>query len=224
MAAKKAQRVKTEKVMDDKPMEVQSIKEVKISGEKKFPRWPAIIAGILIALTLYWYKTNTWPVVAVVNNQPIFRYNIVSELYKQGGEQIVDSIITEKLIQQELKNKGIQVTDGEIDEKVNLIKTSLGAGVDLDQALADRGMTMKDLRDQLGLQVGIEKAVSGQVSVSDEEVATYVKENGAYLVGTNDTEKSANARETLTQGKMQEAINTWIESLRANSKVWRVGK
>jgi hypothetical protein len=202
----------------------ESVVVSKVVPVKTFPKWSIAVAGLLALLVLYWYKTNTWPITAVVNGVPVMRYEVVSELYKQGGTQVVDSIVTEKLVRQELQKKGLGVTDKEIDEKIDQVKKSLGEGVDLNKALADRGMTMKDLRDQIGLQLGIEKAVAGQVKISDEDVAKYVKENGAYLQGANDAEKTTNAKETLRQSKLQEAINAWIESVRASGKVWKIGQ
>lgn len=154
-----------------------------------------VIAGAAVVLALaglWWYKTKTWPVAAVVNYQPITRYQIEKSLFEQGGEQVADSMITEALVKQELAKLGVAPSETEIDAKVEDIKKGLQEGQELDKLLADSGMTMKQLRERIGMQLGVEKAVTDKVKIASDEA-----------------------------DKLQEEIGKWVDGLRTKAKIWK---
>lgn len=118
-----------------------------------------VILGIIGLLALWWYKTNTWPIVAVVNYRPIFRFEVDKQLFSQSGKEVIDGLITEDLISQELKNRKIVVTTTDIDEKMSEIKKQFGTDENFKQILAMQGMTEEQVREQITLRVGLEKMV-----------------------------------------------------------------
>ncbi len=69
------------------------------------------VAVVVAAVVFFWYRTNTWPVVAVVNYKPIFRYQVDQALFSQGGLAMVDSLVTQKLAEAELDKLGIKIPD-----------------------------------------------------------------------------------------------------------------
>jgi len=180
------------------------------------------LGAALVVIGLYWYRTNTWPVVAMVGWKPITRFEVNKELYKQSGRTMVDAMITERLVREELKNKGISVTDEEVSTKLDEIAASVGSKEDFEKLVADRGLTMDDVKKQLKLQMSIEKAVGDNASVSAEELDAYVKQNENFLSGTTAEEKRAGAAEMLKQQKLQGEIGRWVEEVKNNGKVWRL--
>jgi len=181
------------------------------------------IAGVILLLGLWWYKTNTWPVVAMVGFTPVFRHQVNQALFKQGGKNVVEGIVTERLVKGELAKKGISVSDSQADAKIEEVKKSLGEGVDFDALLAEKGLTVDEVRSQVKIQLGLEQIIASQATVSAEEVDKYVKDNGAFLNGTTDAEKRASAEKMLADQKVQTGISTWIEELKTRSKVWYIG-
>lgn len=172
----------------------------------------ALIGLALLLIGLFWYRTNTWPIAAFVDNKPIFRYQLDQQLYKQGGQQVLDSIITQKLVEDELTKNKVTASSAEIDDRINKIKASLGTS--FDSALAAQGMTMDQLKDQVGTQIKIEKLLKDQASASSEEIAQAMK----------DTKQSATeAAETIKQQKLQSIIQNWVEGLRTKAKIVIVG-
>lgn len=182
---------------------------------------PAIVA--VAALVAFWYKTNTWPVVAFVGMRPITRFEVNQELYKANGEEVINSLVTERLVKDEIAKKGIKVSDQEVNGKVDELRANLGESVKLEDLLAERGYTLDEVKDQLKLQLEIEKAVSDKVTLTAEEIDKFVTDNSAYLTGSSSAEKRVEAEKTLKQQKLQQAISEWIESLRSQTKVYRVG-
>lgn len=183
-----------------------------------------LVLAIAVGGLFWMYKSNNFPISAVVGMKPVWRHQVNQNLYKQGGKAEVDNEVTELLVKDELSREGIKVTDAEVTSKIESIKASLGAGQDLNTLLAARGMTMDDVKRQLVLQMGIEKALASKVSVSDDEVATYIKSNGSFLSATTEAAKKDEAMAALKQQKMQTSVSTWIEDLRSKAKIWYAEK
>lgn len=122
-------------------------------------RWALIVILCLLGVVGFWYKTNTWPIVAVVNYQPISRFEVDQQLFNQSGKEVVDGLITKKLIEQELKNKKITVTNAEVDTKMAEIKKQFGTEENFKQILTMQGMTEAQVVEQITLRIGLEKLV-----------------------------------------------------------------
>lgn len=182
--------------------------------------WIVGIIVVLAAVGLWLYKTKNFPVVAMVGMRPIFRYEVNKELFKQGGKSMVDNLVTERIVKDELAKEGIVITDAQINQKIDEVKQNLGPGQDLNTLLAERGMTLNDVKNQLRLQMGVEKAVSDKATVSGDEVAAYIKTNAAVLTATTEAEKTVEATTAIKQQKMQRAVSDWVQGLRTKAKVW----
>ncbi|TSC86038.1 MAG: PpiC-type peptidyl-prolyl cis-trans isomerase [Microgenomates group bacterium Gr01-1014_16] len=129
-----------------------------------------VYLGVVVVLTvigLWWYKTKTWPIAAVVNYQPITRYEINKSLFAQGGNQVAEGLITEILVKQELAKLGMVATEAEIDTKVKEIKDGLQEGQELEQLLGQSGMTMVQLRERIKTQLGVEKVATDAAKIND---------------------------------------------------------
>src|SRR3989304_3540866 len=99
---------------------------------------------------------------------------LLSELEKQGGADVLDSLVTKSLIFQEAKKKGVEITQAEIDSEVARIEGVVSAqGSTLDEALALQGQNRTDFIEQIKLQKTVEKILADQLAVSDEEAKTY---------------------------------------------------
>jgi hypothetical protein len=136
----------------------------------------AALAGVGLLL-LFWYKTNTWPVVALVDNMPIFRWEVDQQLYAQAGSQVVESITVERLIASEIKAKKVVVSDSEVQERIDQIKTQVGSDEAFKQALEIQGLTEESLKNQFKLQLGLERLVepSTDSAVLQERIYNYVE-------------------------------------------------
>lgn len=176
-----------------------------------FRLYALLVLGLML-LGLFWYRTNTWPIAAFVDNKPIFRFQLDQQLYKQGGQQVLDSIITQKLVNDELARNKVTASSAEIDDRINKIKTSLGSS--FDAALSAQGMTMDQLKEQVGTQIKIEKLLKDQASASSEEIAQAMKDNN---------ESASAAAETVKQQKLQSLIQNWVEGLHSKAKIIIVG-
>jgi len=194
-----------------------------VTKKNKMGRWGWV--GVAFALLcVYWWKTNTWPIVAVVGTSPIFRYTVNQELYKQGGKSVIDTIVTEKLVQNELNKGNVKVTNTEISNKLTEIKKNFATEAEFETALTERNMTLTELKKQITIQMGIEKLLSEKIEVTASDTAAFIKEMGSLMTSTTSADKEIEAKSILRDQKLQQEINTWIEGLRAKGKVWWIGK
>lgn len=151
MATKIVKKVQTSKVVE--------VKRTFPKIDKRKLKVAGVVVLVAAGLGLFWWKTNSWPIVAVVNGLPITRFEVNQQLYAQGGKQVLDSIVTQKLIAAELGKKKIKISDVDINVKLAEIQTQLGAEMTIEQALSLQGMSLSQFKDQLKFQMGLEKLV-----------------------------------------------------------------
>jgi hypothetical protein len=209
MATRKP-KVQKSKIEIEEPVMIQETEVTVV--EKPRRKWLIpVMLGILL-LGLFWYKTNTWPIAAIVNGQPITRFELNKELYTQGGTEVLDGLITERLIKAQLSKENVQVSEEEISGRLDEIKTNLGENFEL--ALSAQGLSEADLKEQIKTQVQIEKMLSDQATVSAEEVDALVKD----FPSREEAEKFAK------QQKLQGIISEWVAGLRDSAKIYVVGE
>ena len=174
------------------------------------PWWlPAVVLVIIVLVGLVY--TRGWLFAAKVNGRFVSRLELASRLEQMYGKQVLDNLVVEKLIEQEALEKNLQVTGEEIDKQVEEIAKQV-AGEDLDKLLAAQGMTRQQLREQVRLNLLVEKLVEDKVEIGDEEIDKYVEQNKEFLDEGGDVREQA--RMQLKQTKMGEEVQNLIQELR----------
>ncbi len=180
-----------------------------------------VLALVLIGLvfgSLFYFKGAF--VAAMVNGSPVTRLSVIQELEKQGGKNILDALITEKLIDNEAKKKGVSVTNDEIAMEIKNIEASITQqGSTLDAALLQQGMTMEALKKQLLVQKKIEKVLADKILVTDEEVNKYIEDNKVELVAGKEAETKSQIAQQLKGQKLNQEASSWIASLKTDAKI-----
>lgn len=160
-------------------------------------------------------------IAAMVNNQPITRLSIISELEKRSGKQALDTVITEALIMQEAQKNNVVVSNDEVDAEVKKVEDSVKAqGQDIDQLLSAQGMKKEDLVKQIRIQKIVEKILADKINPSDDEVKKYVTDNATmFAKELTADQKVAQAKDQLKQQKLSSEFQSWIAGVKANSKI-----
>ena len=144
--------------MDNNTTQIEQVNEQK--GEQKTHKKSikmsiktAIIIVVIIAVGALAYVYKGLFIAPTVNGSPISRLAVIQELEKSSGKKLLDSLITEKLIQDETNAKNITVSDEEINGEIKKIEDQIAAqGTTLASALAEQGMSMDDLTTQIIIQ------------------------------------------------------------------------
>ena len=176
---------------------------------------------VILFAFLFGYFLKGFFVAALVNGRPISRLRVVTELEKRQGLGVLDSIITEELIKQEARKKGIKISSKDIDTEIKSIEDSLKSQKQtLDEILKAQGMTKKDLRKNIEIQKMIEKLLADKYTVTDEEVQKYIDDNkSTFPEGTNLEEVKTIVKQQLIQQKVSTEFQTWISALKKASKI-----
>lgn len=192
-----------------------STKNNKSESHKRFfiPLAIILIVGLVYAIA-------TQFVVATVNYRPITRYTMLREMENQIGQQTLENLIVKQLILQEAQKQNIQVTTEEIDSEIATIEDTLSAqGQSIEEALAFQGLSIDNLRDQLKLQLTVNKLV-GEQEVPEEEINEFIEQQSAFLQdGADESQIRQDAQEFLKQQKQAEAADELINNLRTQAQV-----
>lgn len=158
---------------------------------------------------------------ASVNGQFITRYKLISELEKQGGADVLDSLVTKVIIFQEAKKKGIGVGQEELDSEISRIEGVVSAqGSTLDEALALQGQSREDFIEQLKLQKTVEKLLADQLVVTEEDAKKYYEENKDFYGKDSTFENVAESvKSQLMQDKLSSSYQVWIAEVKSSAKL-----
>jgi hypothetical protein len=192
-----------------------------VSTPKNKPNYTFILAAAAVVILALAYIFKGTFIVATVNGELLPRSIYIKALEAQGGQEILDNLIVERLILQEADKQGVIVPQAEIDTQIGTIEQNFTSqGQDLDTALADRSMTRADLQRQIQVSRLVELLSQQNVVVSDEEVAQYIASNAAQLEDMESEEGFEDmVKDQLTQEKSQSATQTWIEDIRSQADI-----
>ncbi|MBI5452434.1 SurA N-terminal domain-containing protein [Candidatus Gottesmanbacteria bacterium] len=191
-----------------------------IREESKKRFWKNILLiGLLIIGVLLW-KFKGQFIAAMVNGQPISRWQLNEQLQKKFGDQTLDGLISEKLILSAAKQKGILISSGEIDGRMKQIEERLKGKISLNDALKAQGLTKDDLRQQLEIQMSIEKLFDKEATVSTKDVDDYISNNKeAYKNATDPAVVRNEAENIIRQQKISDLFEQWFADIRKNAKI-----
>ena len=159
-------------------------------------------------------------IAAMVNGTPISRLKVISELESQAGAQTLDQLVTEVLISQEAKKRGVSVSDEEVQTEINNLRSELeGQGQNLDDLLALQGISEDVLKQQFYLQLSVEKMFADGVNVTDEQVNDYVESLGDSAPDLSEEELLSQARVQLEQQEMVTNFQNWLQEAKADSEI-----
>lgn len=169
----------------------------------------SIIALVVVLVTQSSDTENSGSkVLAKVNGKEITQDELFDILYDQptqtgnpAGEQFLEQLVNDTVIRQELEKKNIEVTDAELEERIEIEMENIaamygGSREILDFMLEQSGMTEDDLKEMmkesLPDQIKLDKLFEDEVEVTEEDIATYYEENKAqFVLEDQDVEEGA---------------------------------
>jgi foldase protein PrsA len=192
--------------------------------KRKNRRRLLIVSGVTTALILIGTVYFKFFVAAVVNGRIIARSSVVKPLEAQGGAQVLDDLITKELIFQEAKKRKIIVTQEEINQEIENVKSLVESqGATLDEALRLQGQTKESFVELLRVQKIVEKLFEKELKVTKTEITSYFEENKASFGEdaelTSDLQEQV--RKRLRQEKLTNNFQEWVAELRQKANIKR---
>ena len=185
-------------------------------------RKTAISIAIIIIIGVLAYVYKGIFIAATVDGSPIMRLAVIQKLEKTSGKNLLDSLINEKLIQNEARAKNIIVSDDEINDQIKAIESQVAMqGNTLDAALAAEGMSMDDLKKQIMFQKEIEKLLADTINVTDEEVLQYIEDNKIQIPQGQEAELTGQIKSEMRNQKLNTEAQALITNLKSKAKIQR---
>ncbi|MDP2668452.1 MAG: SurA N-terminal domain-containing protein [bacterium] len=179
-----------------------------------------IIGAAVVVLLVLGFMYKGLVVAALVNGAPISRFQVLGQLEKMSGKNVLDSLITKKLIEDEAKAKGITVTQDEVNAEISKIEEQIKTqGGTLDTALAQQGMTREDLETQISVNTKIQKLLADKLIVTGEEIAKYITDNKVNVPKGQEQQFNDNIKAQLAQQKLSTEAQAFVASLKASAKI-----
>lgn len=187
---------------------------------RKLNKKTIIILAIIIVLGILAYLLRGLFVAATVNGSPISRWSVVKTLEKEAGQDLLESLVVEKLIQSEARAKDIVISAEDIDAEIKKIEDQIASqGGTFEDALAQQGMTLDVLKKQILLQKQIEQLLADKLSVSDQEIAQYIADNQVTVAEGQGAMINEQIKADLASQKLNTEAPGYINDLKAKAKI-----
>ncbi|MBU7006002.1 peptidylprolyl isomerase [Phosphitispora fastidiosa] len=156
--------------------------------ELKFPKIKrsVIISFLILSITLAFAAgcsngNSNQDVVASVNGEDITKNELYELMVKQNGQQALDALISQKVIELEAKKQKIVVSDEDIQKEMETYYETYGGEEAFAQTLEMSGYSLDDVKKELALNIKINKLLEPRVKITEDELKTYFEENKAQF-------------------------------------------
>ena len=176
----------------------------------------ALVAILVLGVLLY---TQGYVTAAKVNGESISRLSVVSELEKQAGAAVLDSMISDILIEQAATETGVMVTEDEVTTEIATIESQIIAqGGTLEDVLVQQGLSRESLTKQIRTQKMLQALLSSDIEVTEEEVDAFLAKNGPAPEGQEEAAR-AQVAEQLRSQKFSTAAQSYVTGLRTQANI-----
>lgn len=177
------------------------------------------IVLIVIGLLLLAIYKKSWFIAATVNNSPISNLELQMRLNRDFRSQTLTQLINEKIILSEAAKNSVMVSEADLNKKISEIETNVGGAPALDSLLAQQGQTRASIKQQIKLQLTIEKLYSKDATVSAEEVTKFIEQNQDQLQATDSAGQQQEAYNALKNQKLTQIFSEKFQELRTQAKI-----
>ncbi len=122
-------------------------------------------------------KISNKDAIATVDGEKITKQELTDILIQTHGEETLNAMIDDKIVEMAVKKEKIKVTKEEIDEEYADFVENQGGEEAFKNALEQTGMTDKQFRKDITQYLSIRKLIAPMVKISDEEIKTAFEEN-----------------------------------------------
>ncbi len=219
-----AKKTTSKKTPDDQPMipAVAATSTATSLPVSKITSRNLIILLILAGVILIWLYFRSNPglfLAATVNGKPILKSQLQQRLVDRFGEQMLEAMISERLIENEAEKRGVTVTNEELQTKIKDIENKLQGSMSLDKSLQIQGITRGEFERQIRIQMMIDKMFAAAASVSAEQIDQYIKDQGATMIATEPAAQRVEAEQQLRNNQISQVFIDWFNTAKAEASI-----
>lgn len=175
-----------------------------------------LVAAALLLLVIY---KKSLIIAATVNSSPISNLELQMRLNQQFRTQTLNQLINEKIIFDEAAKNNVAVSNTEVDKKISEIEAGVGGAQSLDAMLSQQGQNRRSIKQQIKLQIIIEKLYTKEATVSAEEVSKFIEENKEQLRATDSASQKKEAEDAIKNQKLSQIFSQKFQNLRQKAKI-----
>ena len=182
--------------------------------QDNIPKYIVVIIGVLIIAAAGYFglpRTDNAEVVARVGGEVITKDELYDFMVQQTGQEALDNLVVKKIIELEASDQNLEVSEDEIDKEVKELAEQYGGEDAMIQALAMYNIDLEQVREDVAVNIKLEKLLSPRIKITDEEIQAYFAANQeAYAVEeqikvshilVDSAEEAQEIRRMLSQGK-----------------------
>lgn len=218
--AKKPSTKKTTAPKTTNPVSTK-ISKLQKDFKKRWDNNPTIYTGgtiillvVVFVAALFIFNRSIF-IAGQINGKFVTTPEFYSNLVVNSGEDTWDQLVRETLIKQEAAKKGVTATQSDINTKIKDLEKRFGGKETFESTLAQNNTSIDDLKDQIVIQILVEKLLEDKIKVSAKEIAEYKKENKSSLNGQTNKQ----IEEALKAQKLNEEFLTWFEGVKKNANL-----
>ncbi|HZQ37849.1 MAG TPA: SurA N-terminal domain-containing protein [Dehalococcoidia bacterium] len=182
----------------------------------------AALAIIALAVgNIYQWRANSGSAaVATVNGSKITRAEYDKAVAQGDGGDILDNLISKRLVEDDAAKRHITATPDEIDAKIRDTKAQLGSEAQWQQALAAQHLTELEARDLFRIEILLDKLTADKAQVTQADIQQYFDQNkDTQFQGKTIDQVQDQIKQQLTSDKQQQARSDYLTSLKNNARI-----
>ncbi len=161
----------------------------------------AIIAAaviiILIGALYYSNKSKDSEIVAKVDNEVITKEDLYDAMIAENGKSALEVLISNKIIDLELKKENISVTEEDIEKELDIISEQYGSRENFEQMITLYGYSFDTIKSNIEKNLQIKKLLEPHITIAEEEIISFFEENKESF----DQEEQVRARHILVDSE-----------------------
>ena len=150
----------------------------------------SLLTGLLAITFVIAGCSNNDEQVATVDGEKITKDELYETMVESGGQQALAVLIDGKLIDLEVKDKKIEVTDKEVDAELATFVESTGGEEAFKSALEQSGMNEDKFKENIVEYLSLRKLLEPRIEITDEEIATFFEENKEQMAQAEQVQAS----------------------------------
>ena len=128
--------------------------------------------------------------IASVNGTKITSDDLYDIMAAQYGSSIVDTLITNKVIEQEAEKQGVKISADAIEEELDAFIESYGGEESFNAALEQSGISLDNFKYDIEIYLMTKELMSPDIEVTEEDMETYFEENKADFAQAEEVQAS----------------------------------
>ncbi|WP_084783111.1 peptidylprolyl isomerase [Bacillus dakarensis] len=150
------------------------MKEIRMTKIIKVIVLPLALSAMLVGCS-----SGDSSMIASVNGEKITEAELNETLTAQYGVEVLDTLITDKIIELEAEKLDVSVTEEEIEAEYEVYTGQYGGEEAFLEAISSYNMDVEDVKEDIKIYLLTLKLMEDYVGITDEEVKTFFDENNA---------------------------------------------